>query len=133
MVTAAPADDLAAGLAAYERGDFFRAHELWEERWLVASGPAREVLQALIQIAAALHGALHLGRRSGPAGTLAKALVRLDRAADGTFGLDLALLRRDVAAAIATCADPGAAPILVAPRLRRLSTSEGHGAAGDPP
>jgi hypothetical protein len=33
---------------------YFEAHEVWEEAWLVEKGPARRMLQGLIQIAAGL-------------------------------------------------------------------------------
>ena len=42
------------GLAAYERGDFFEAHELLEPAWMGTDDPAeRAVLQGLIKLAAA--------------------------------------------------------------------------------
>ena len=53
------------GLAAYERGDWFLAHELLEPAWMGTADLAeRELLQGLIKLAAAfVHGA-----RSNPAG-----------------------------------------------------------------
>jgi hypothetical protein len=46
------------GLAAYERGDFFLAHELLEPAWMgTAELPERELVQGLIKLAAAhVHG-----------------------------------------------------------------------------
>ena len=45
---------LEAGLAAYERGDFFEAHELLEPAWMGTDVPAeRALLQGLIKLAAA--------------------------------------------------------------------------------
>jgi predicted metal-dependent hydrolase len=45
---------LAAGLAAYARGDFFEAHELLEPAWMGTADPAeRDLLQGLIKLAAA--------------------------------------------------------------------------------
>jgi hypothetical protein len=42
------------GLAAYERGDFFEAHELLEPAWMGSADPAeRELVQGLIKLAAA--------------------------------------------------------------------------------
>lgn len=42
------------GLAAYDRGDFFLAHELLEPAWMgTADLPERELLQGLIKLAAA--------------------------------------------------------------------------------
>jgi predicted metal-dependent hydrolase len=45
---------LAAGLRAYEGGDFFEAHELLEPAWMGTDVPAdRALLQGLIKLAAA--------------------------------------------------------------------------------
>jgi hypothetical protein len=62
------------GRAAFNRGEFFLAHELWEELWLDLRQPLdrskalRLRVQGLIQIAAGLH---HLqGGRRRPATTL---------------------------------------------------------------
>lgn len=56
---------LAAGIAAYERGDFFEAHELLEPAWMGAAEAAeRDLHQGLIKLAAAfVHGV-----RGNPAG-----------------------------------------------------------------
>lgn len=56
---------LAAGIAAYERGDFFEAHELLEPAWMGTDVAAdRALLQGLIKLAAAyVHDA-----RGNPAG-----------------------------------------------------------------
>jgi hypothetical protein len=58
---------LAAGIAAYERGDFFEAHELLEPAWMGTDVPAdRALLQGLIKLAAAyVHDA-----RGNPAGVV---------------------------------------------------------------
>jgi predicted metal-dependent hydrolase len=58
---------LAEGLAAYERGDFFLAHELLEPAWMGASDPAeRDLYQGLIKLAAAFVHQV----RGNPAGVL---------------------------------------------------------------
>jgi predicted metal-dependent hydrolase len=49
------AQGLEAGRAAFNRGAYFEAHELWEEAWRELAGGERIVLQGLIQIAAGLH------------------------------------------------------------------------------
>jgi len=56
---------IAAGLAAYERGDFFEAHEDLEPAWMGTDDPAeRALLQGIIKVAAAyVHDA-----RGNPAG-----------------------------------------------------------------
>jgi predicted metal-dependent hydrolase len=45
---------LADGLAAYERGDFFLAHEILEPAWMGTADPGeRDLLQGLIKMSAA--------------------------------------------------------------------------------
>lgn len=75
---------LEAGLAAYDRGDWFLAHELLEPAWMGTDEPAeREFLQGLIKLAAAfVHGA-----RSNPVGVAKNLRGARDRLAAGeTFG-----------------------------------------------
>ncbi len=49
------------GVAAFNRGDFFEAHELWEEVWTQSKPPERLSLQALIHFAV---GYYHHNRRN---------------------------------------------------------------------
>lgn len=53
------AEKFERGVAHFNAGRFFEAHEAWEELWLAASEPDKTYLQGLIQIAAAFH---HHGR-----------------------------------------------------------------------
>ena len=69
---------LAQGRAAFNRGEFFAAHERWEDAWHQLAGPARELVQGLIQIAAALHH-VQQGRPRPAASLLAKGLDKLSR------------------------------------------------------
>ncbi len=91
---------VSAGLAAYERGDFFQAHEDLEPAWMgTADRSERALLQGLIKVAAAyVHDV-----RDNPAGVarnLQGARSLLDDAmVDG--GPDLGHLPIDVAALIA--------------------------------
>ena len=81
----------AAGLAAYERGDFFLAHEILEPPWMGSADLGeRDLYQGLIKVAAAfVHGAR--GNPAGVARNLEGARVRLAAARDEGFdgGLDL--------------------------------------------
>jgi hypothetical protein len=70
---------LLAGVAQYNGGFFFEAHETWEELWLQSPWPFRRFLQGLIQLAAAF---VHLMRHEYP-GTirlLNEALAKLQDA-----------------------------------------------------
>jgi hypothetical protein len=70
---------LEEGLAAYERGDFFLAHELLEPAWMGAADPAeRDLYQGLIKIAAAfVHDV-----RGNPAGVAKNLRGARERLAD---------------------------------------------------
>ncbi|HET6281717.1 MAG TPA: DUF309 domain-containing protein [Polyangia bacterium] len=69
---------LEQGRVAFNRGQFFEAHELWEDAWRTLAGGERLAVQGLIQIAA---GLLHLqnGRRRPASGLLAKGIEKLSR------------------------------------------------------
>ncbi len=82
---------LETGLAAYEQGDFFVAHELLEPAWMGTRDLAeRELLQGLIKLAAAfVHGVR--GNPAGVAKNLRGARLRLEggRDAAATVGVDV--------------------------------------------
>lgn len=93
-------DGFARGVALFNAGDFFAAHEVLEDVWRDAEGPDRRFLQALIQFAVALHH-LSTGNRVGARSLLAKARSRLDDAPPGQRGLDVPRLRAAAAAWLA--------------------------------
>lgn len=84
------------GVAAYERGDFFEAHEILEPAWMGTDDLAeRELYQGLIKLAAAfVHGVR--GNALGIARNLTGARDRLAGAADSApaeaSGLDVPAL-----------------------------------------
>lgn len=93
-----PPDERAArmrrGREAFCAGDFYAAHELWEEAWNATDdGPARLHVQGLIQLATALYK-LGRGRPDLCARLVAKALERLRGAPDIVDGVDVAAARR---------------------------------------
>jgi DUF309 family protein family protein len=112
------------GLAAYDRGDYFEAHEELEPAWMGSDVPAeRALLQGLIKVAAAyVHDV-----RGNPAGVrtnLTGARRLLAEAAEhhgeNVARIDLDALIADVDARLddlATHPDP---PRLGAPTLRRI-------------
>ena len=88
------------GLAAYERGDFFLAHELMEPAWMGSDDQAeRAMTQGLIKLAAAQVHSVR-GNPRGVAKNLDGALAWLRRAADaglvGPEGIDLPALIRSI-------------------------------------
>lgn len=100
---------LEEGRSAFNAGDFFLAHERWEEVWRQAAGEDRVWLQGLIQLAAGLH---QLARdRPRPASNLlARAVAKLAGAPDRLDGLDLDAARRGAARTIEAIARGQRAP-----------------------
>ena len=115
---------LEAGLAAYERGDFFEAHELLEPAWMGTPDlPERALLQGLIKVAAAyVHDV-----RGNPAGIIrnltgARALLEEARTtgpAINVAGLDLPALVAAIDARLDDLADHPSGPTLGPPALPR--------------
>jgi len=94
-------DRLEPGRAAFNRGAYFQAHELWEDVWRALDAGVRPVerlaVQGLIQIAAGLHH-LQQGRPRPAARLLRKGLTKLSAEAfPPTAGLRVGTLARDVA------------------------------------
>jgi predicted metal-dependent hydrolase len=85
-------DKFQRGLQHFNRREFFEAHEVWEEIWLVETEPEKTFLQGLIQIAAAFH---HYSRDNpqGAESLLASGIVKLTRFPAHHRGLDIAGLR----------------------------------------
>ena len=97
---------LAPGRAAFNRGEFFAAHELWEDVWRGLAGDERALAQGLIQIAAGLHH-LQRGRPRPAARLLARGASKLARAPATT--LPIPALVDDVTRLLTALETPGAA------------------------
>jgi hypothetical protein len=117
---------LAKGLAAYERGDFFEAHEELEPAWMGTDDPAvRALLQGLIKVAAAyVHDV-----RGNPPG-IERNLIGARRLlveatengpADNVAALDIAALIADIDLRLTDLAAHPTDPTLGPPILRRSS------------
>jgi predicted metal-dependent hydrolase len=86
------------GVEQFNSGYFFEAHETWEDLWYPSPWPARQFLQGVIQVAAAL---VHLVRHEYP-GTvrlLDAALEKLEQFPEVYLGIDNARLIDDVRSA----------------------------------
>jgi predicted metal-dependent hydrolase len=110
-------DAFVRGARLFDAGEFFQAHEAWEERWLVETDAAsRRMLQGLIQIAAALHKLVVVRNPESAARLLAKGLAKLDGLDDPIAGAWLVRFCRETrafASALALGAfDPSAIPKL---------------------
>jgi hypothetical protein len=93
-----PVNELQNGVALFNAGRFFDAHEVLEDAWREAPrhSPLRRHLQGLVQVAVAFHHQSkgnHVGARS----VLERAMRNLN-GADGSFpDLDLDRLRAELA------------------------------------
>ena len=83
--------ELTEGLRCYLSQRFFAAHEHWESVWLATKGPEKPFLQALIQLAAALHH-FQRGNSRGAASLMQTALHRLEPHPDSFAGIAVASL-----------------------------------------
>ncbi|MGH7492019.1 MAG: DUF309 domain-containing protein [bacterium] len=80
--------DLRHGVALFNAGEFWEAHEAWEKIWQRHAEPWRYFIQGLIQAAAA-HHQWRRGIRHGTIKHLKNALAKLETAPPGLAGLDL--------------------------------------------
>jgi uncharacterized protein len=81
---------LRSGAERFDRGDYFEAHEVWEDRWRGAVDPLeRLLLQGLIQVAAGYYKYFVQGKPASAARLLARGLAKLDGCPDEVGGLDL--------------------------------------------
>ena len=82
------------GVAEFNAGRFFEAHEAWEELWLSAAEPEKTYLQGLIQIAAAFH---HHARRNprGAQSLLLAGIAKLNGCPSDFRGIGVAGLQRE--------------------------------------
>jgi hypothetical protein len=83
---------LAEGVALFDAGRFFEAHEAWEEAWMHERGPRRLLLQGLILVAA---GWLKrdAGNARGAWTLFSRALERLESLPPACAGVDVGGLR----------------------------------------
>jgi predicted metal-dependent hydrolase len=83
-----------SGIALFNSGEFFRAHEVWEELWLTEIEPEKTFLQGLVQAAAAFHHYVR-GNWAGTESLLASAATKLQRFPDVHRGIAVGKLRAD--------------------------------------
>ena len=101
---------LLPGATLFDRGEFFAAHEAWEELWNGETDPSRRLrLQGLIQIAAGFH---KLFVMDGPE----SAVRLLERGAAKLAGAGLDAFREEVRRCATAIASGTFAPAMV-PRL----------------
>lgn len=77
------------GVALFEAGAYWDAHEALEGIWLRAEGTDRHLLSGMILAAAALHKARTMGSPRGGRRNYAKALAHLALVPDRARGIDV--------------------------------------------
>ena len=110
---------MAQGLAAYREGNFFLAHEFWEEQWRRSLLPEKTFVQALIQLSCAMHHHQR-GNPRGAYGQLNHALVKLQDFPAAYGGLNVGALRDEMAGWIVSLGAERSAPTPPIPALRLL-------------
>lgn len=83
---------LEEGLRLFREGDYFMAHEVWEEHWVEVEDAQRDFFQGLIHVAVGMHHERR-GNHRGAVLQFSKALKRLQASTDEVDGVDVAALR----------------------------------------
>ena len=65
------------GIDFFNAGQYFEAHEVWEDLWRLTRGPLRFFYQGLVQAAVGLHH-LSKGNLNGASAQLQKSLAKLE-------------------------------------------------------
>jgi len=120
-------------LAHFNAGEFFEAHEAWEELWLRALKPEKTFLQGIIQIAAAFHHYVR-GNLSGAESLLAAGLTKLEQCPSAYRSVNMAQLRSDArkwAARLTSSSECGQRRPPKIPRMRRSKKTHAKEKAAD--
>jgi uncharacterized protein len=80
------------GMRLFNRGRYLDAQMAWEEGWREGAGDDRPFLEALVQLAGALHLRTRRGGTRGAEHLLSQALVTLEDYLPAAHGLDVEAL-----------------------------------------
>ena len=83
-----PWQALASGAELFNRGQYWEAHEAWEELWLELDDQEKLFVQGLIQVAAAGHKAFVQNQPNGCVKLLTTALQKLEPAPPDFLGVE---------------------------------------------
>lgn len=92
-------DLLETGIALFNRGLWYEAHESWEDLWRDSRGQARLFYQGLIQAAVGLHHLSHGNLRGGQR-VLERGLRKLGTYPPTYLGIDNRRLTEDLSSAL---------------------------------
>ena len=110
------------GVERFNRGEFWLAHESWEQIWLAAEGEQRRFLQGLIQIAAVYYH-LERGNQRGAKRLLAAAMEKLEGLDPSMSGIAIGEIRNNARVLLESMNRPEASDgeqTFDRPRIRRL-------------
>ena len=82
------------GLRAFNRGEYYRQHDLFEEQWVETSGPVRDLYRGILQVGVAYYQ-IEGGNYRGALKMLQRSVQWLSPLPDRCQGIDVEALRRD--------------------------------------
>lgn len=82
------------GLRAFNRGEFYRQHDLFEAQWNETAGPVRDLYRAILQVGVAYYQ-IERDNYRGALKMLQRSVQWLYLLPDDCQGIDVAQLRRD--------------------------------------
>lgn len=82
------------GVALFNRGEYYRQHDLFEALWMETAGPARDLYRAILQVGVAYYQ-IERGNYRGALKMLQRSVQWLYPLPDVCQGVDVAQLRRD--------------------------------------
>jgi DUF309 family protein family protein len=90
-------EHLVRGARLFDRGAYFEAHEVWEDRWRLETDETRRGLfQGLIQVAAGFHKLVVVGSEESAVRLLTKGLAKLDACPASRVEPEIAVFRHRV-------------------------------------
>ncbi len=95
MIQAKTGTGFVEGIRLFNDGNFFEAHEVWEQEWKISKGTKRIFYQGIIQAAAAL---LHIqrGNYAGAVSVYLKAWAKLAPLPEVWMGIELGQFRSEL-------------------------------------
>lgn len=82
------------GLRAFNRGEYYRQHDLFEAQWVKSAGPVRDLYRGILQVGVAYYQ-IEGGNYRGALKMLQRSAQWLSLLPDRCQGLDVEALRRD--------------------------------------
>lgn len=82
------------GVERFNRGEYYRQHDLFEELWMATKGPVRDLYRAILQVGVAYYQ-IERGNYRGALKMLQRSVQWLYLLPDACQGVNVAQLRRD--------------------------------------